>query len=114
VISWFQILLFKFNLYRYIESTTAATAAAAAAAAAAATVAAAAAEGDGEFTVPVPPMPFDKLVAVFPLVRQQGPLLDSFRAQIARRAGLHSLPGVRLFTWTTLAVINRCFDCKIM
>ena len=34
----------------------------------------------------VPPMTFDKLVAVFPLVRQQGPLLDSFRAQIARRA----------------------------
>jgi hypothetical protein len=28
--------------------------------------------------------------------------------------GLHSLPGVRLVTWTILAVINwMCFDCKI-
>jgi DNA ligase (NAD+) len=29
--------------------------------------------------------------------------------------GLHSLPGVRLVTWTTprLAVISWCFDCKI-
>jgi hypothetical protein len=28
-----------------------------------------------------------------------------------RRAGL-SLPGVRLFTWTTLDVVNCCFDCN--
>jgi len=44
---------------------------------------------------PVPPMPYERLVALFPLVQQQGPLLDSFRAQIARRgrAGLEP-PGL--------------------
>ena len=29
-----------------------------------------------------------------------------------RHAGL-TLPNVRLVTWTTLAVSNRCYDCKI-
>ena len=47
---------------------------------------------DADAEAPPPPMSFEKLVAVFPLVRQQGPLLESFRAQIARRArsGLES------------------------
>ena len=94
-----------------LESTTPATAAAAVAAAAKAKATAAAAaaaaaassgngaanygDGDGDDEVPAAPMLYEKLVAVFPLVRQQAPLLDSFRAQIARRgrAGLEP-PGL--------------------
>jgi hypothetical protein len=41
----------------------------------------------------------------------QGPQPRLLRGH--RRVGLHSLAGVRLVTWNTLAVIKWCFDCKI-